>query len=59
MTTWNNQTKNIMEVIYFTMEDGFHYLVGADEDLILVTQDEVNWTNQSKNNASWSNQSKN
>ena len=51
MTTWNNKTKNIMEVIYFTMEDGFHYLVGTDEDLILVTQDEVNWNNQPKNNA--------
>jgi len=57
--SWNNQTKNLMEAIYFTMEDGFYYLVGTDEDLILVTQDEVNWTNQSKNNASWSNQSKN
>ena len=48
---WDNKTKNIMEVIYFTMEDGFYYLVGTGEDLILVTQDEVNWTYQSKNNA--------
>jgi len=49
--SWNNQTKNLMEAIYFTMEDGFYYLVGTGEDLILVTQDEVNWTNRPKNNA--------
>jgi hypothetical protein len=59
MATWNNQTKNLNEVIYFVMEDGSYYLVGADEDLVLVTQDEINWNNQTKNSGSWNNQSKN
>lgn len=52
---WNNQTKNLNEVIYFVMEDGFYYLVGSDEDLVLVTQDEISWNGTNRNTAIYTN----
>ena len=47
-TSWTNADKS-GQLTYFTMEDGFYYLVGSDEDEILITQDNISWTNETKN----------
>jgi hypothetical protein len=57
-STNSNSTKHTDEIIYFVAENGDFYGIGSEEDLLLVTQDEVNWNNQSKNSGSWNNQSK-
>ena len=58
MATWANTTKNTAsfsnttktssEVIYLVSESLDTYLIGASEDLTLVTTNGIDWSNTSK-----------
>lgn len=47
--TFSNQSKSLSETIYLVSEALDFYLIGTASDEVLVTQDVIQWSNQTKN----------